>query len=178
MSEANRTYVEKLSGVKVNSGLPYPRLAEGLISGLGGFILIGLLWLLHNDLSLAAVFVIPFGASAVLVFGAPAAPFSQPRNVIGGHVVAALVGVAVMAIFNNSSWYVMAIANGLAIAAMVLTKTVHPPAGATSLLPIVGNITSFMWVLSPVLLGAIIIVVLGLLYNNLVKTRHYPAFWL
>jgi len=36
-----------------------------------------------------------FGASAVLVYGAPLAEFSQPRNLIGGSVLSALIGVAV-----------------------------------------------------------------------------------
>jgi CBS-domain-containing membrane protein len=60
---------------------------------------------------------------------------------------------------------------------MVATKTVHPPAGATALLPIISNITDYTWVILPVFVGTLIIVAVGLLYNNLWKKRKYPAWW-
>jgi len=60
---------------------------------------------------------------------------------------------------------------------MVATKTVHPPAGATVFLPILNNITSFVWPFLPVLVGAVIIVIIGVLYNNLWAKRRYPAYW-
>ncbi len=177
MSDQPLGYFEKWRGEKPKSGLPYPNALDVLISGLGGFIIVGLLYLLHADLKAILCFIIPFGASAVLIFAAPAVPFSQPRNVIGGHLIAALVGVTTMVLFKQNTWWVMAIANGVAIALMVATKTVHPPAGATALLPVVGPITSYTWVLAPVLLGALIIVAVGLLYNNLWRKRRYPAWW-
>ena len=152
-------------------------MSDVLISALGGFLVIAVLYLLHADLNVVLCFIIPFGASAVLVFAAPGAPFSQPRNLIGGHIISALVGVAVVNIFHQNIWWALAIANCLAIALMVATKTVHPPAGATALLPLVGNIESFSWVVVPVLLGCLIILVIGLIYNNIWKKRKYPVFW-
>jgi len=171
------TYFEKIKGEKTSSGLPYPKLRDVLIAGLGGFIIIALLQLLSTDWKTVLCFIVPFGASAVLVFAAPAAPFSQPRNVIGGHVLSALVGVILMNIFQQNTWWVLALANALAIMVMVATKTVHPPAGATVFLPILNNILDFTWVLVPVLVGTIIIVLVGLLYNNIWERRRYPAFW-
>jgi len=170
-------YIDKLKGEKTRSGLPYPSLRDILIAGIGGFLITSLLNLLHVEWKVLLCFIVPFGASAVLVFAAPAAPFSQPRNVIGGHVLSALVGVIIMTIFKTQSWWVLALANALAISLMVATKTVHPPAGATVFLPILSQITNFTWVLTPVLVGALIIVVLGLLYNNVWERRRYPAFW-
>ena len=177
MSDQPLGYFDKFKGEKPTSGLPYPKLFEVLISGLGGFVIMAIHYLLHADLEVILCFIIPFGASAVLVFAAPAAPFSQPRNVIGGHVIASLVGVTVAVLFKQNVWWTIAIANGVAIALMVATKTVHPPAGATALLPIISNITDYTWVILPVFVGTLIIVAVGLLYNNLWKKRKYPAWW-
>jgi len=177
MTVEGPTYIQKIKGEKTCSGLPYPKLKDVLIAGLGGFIIISLLYLLHAEWKVFLCFIVPFGASAVLVFAAPAAPFSQPRNVIGGHLLSALVGVIIMVIFKADTWWVLAIANAIAIMVMVATKTVHPPAGATVFLPILNNITSFVWPFLPVLVGAVIIVIIGVLYNNLWAKRRYPAYW-
>lgn len=167
---------EKLRGEKVRSGIAYPGLRDILVSGIGGLLVIGLLSFLSFELDFQT-FIVPFGASAVLVFAAPTAPFSQPRNVIGGHLISALSGMAAFALFDSSAWWVLAAANGLAIALMVATKTVHPPAGATSLLPVLNGVTSVSWPFAPVVLGAVILVLVGVLYNNVWKQRHYPTFW-
>ncbi|MDD4731596.1 MAG: HPP family protein [Desulfovibrio sp.] len=171
------SYWEKIKGEKIASGLPAPQLSDALASGVGGLLIIGVLYLLHGEFKLLPSFIIPFGASAVLVFAAPWAPFSQPRNVIVGHLVAAMVGVAIYSVFPLTSWLALALANGLAIFLMVLFKAVHPPAGATPLLPVLTGISDFTWLMAPVLTGSIIIVVIGVLYNNLIKKRRYPVFW-
>ncbi|MCZ7541524.1 MAG: HPP family protein [Anaerolineae bacterium] len=145
---------------------------------MGGLIIISLLQLLHTEWDVIQCFIIPFGASAVLVFAAPAAPFSQPRNVVGGHLISAAVGIAVYSIFKETSWWTLGIANGISIALMVATKTVHPPAGATSLLPVTAAMTNFDYLLSPVLVGCVLVLIVGLLYNNVWAKRRYPAFWL
>ena len=172
------SYLEKLKGVKFASGLPYPSWREILISGLGGLIIIALLQLVHTEWDAVECFIVPFGATAVLVFAAPAAPFSQPRNVVGGHLIAGLTGIVVYTLFKESAWWTLGLANGIAIALMVATKTVHPPAGATSLLPVLGAITNLDWLLSPVLVGCLIFLVVGILYNNVWAKRKYPAFWM
>ncbi len=179
MSEnAAPSYLEKFRGVKALSGLPYPSWQEILISGLGGLIIVALLQLVNTEWELVKAFIVPFGATAVLVFAAPAAPFSQPRNIIGGHLIAGLTGIVVYTIFKESTWWALALANGFAIALMVATKTVHPPAGATALLPVLNKITGLEWLVEPVLVGCLIFVVLGILLNNLWPKRRYPAFWL
>jgi CBS-domain-containing membrane protein len=175
--QATPSYVEKFKGAKTYSGIAYPKWHIPLISGLGGLITIAILQLTNTELELVSCFIVPFGASCVLVFAAPAAPFSQPRNVIGGHVLSALVGIAVWVIFKESAWWSLAIANGVAIAVMAVTKTIHPPAGATCFLPILSGTSAVKWAFWPVGLGAVIIVVLGLLYNNIYGERTYPAFW-
>lgn len=171
------SYLEKFKGTKMLSGIPYPKWYIPLISGLGGAIAIAVLQLLNTEADIVKCFIVPFGASCVLVFAAPAAPFSQPRNVIGGHVISALCGVAAYHICGEACWWSLALANGAAIALMAATKTIHPPAGATVFLPSIGCETSFSWALWPVGLGALFIVVVGLLYNNIFTDRSYPAFW-
>jgi len=167
----------KVLEAKVTSGIPYPNWREVLISGLGGLLIIGLLNFISLETDIVKAFIVPFGATAVLVFAAPAAPFSQPRNFIGGHLVSALSGVLIMSIFNETTWWTLALANCLAIILMVSTKTVHPPAGATALLPVVNSVTSFTWLITPVLVGCLIILVVALLYNNVWAKRKYPVYW-
>lgn len=122
-----------------------------------------------------------FGASAMLVFGAPHAPFAQPRNVIGGHMVSALIGVLVQQHAGGEPWLAAALAVALAVPAMHVTATLHPPGGATALLAVVGSpeIKSFGFgfVLYPVGLSVVVLVAVGVLYNNLCARRRYPLFW-
>ena len=80
-----------------------------------------------------------FGASAVLVYGVPMAEFSQPRNVIGGHVLSAFVGVTLYQIFGFESIWVCPLAVSLAIVAQQSTRTVHPSGGATALIAVIGG---------------------------------------
>lgn len=137
-----------------------------LVAGLGGFLAIGVLATINATEALPLL-IAPFGASCVLVFGAPASPFAQPRNVIGGHVVTALMGLMAVAIFGPGPLGIAA-GVGLAIAAMILTDTVHPPAGAN---PIVVALTQAGWpfIATPVLVGATAIVVMGLAYNRVAR---------
>jgi CBS-domain-containing membrane protein len=112
-----------------------------------------------------------------LVMGAPAAPFVQPRNVILGNVLSALVGVFVFRVCGQTTHWTLAIAIGAAMALMVATRTYHPPAAVTVLLPVLTEITDFAWAFVPVGIGAAIVVGIGILYNNVYAERQYPVFW-
>jgi CBS-domain-containing membrane protein len=117
-----------------------------------------------------------FGASAVLLFGATDSPLSQPRNLVGGHLVSAVVSVVVVALFGSSP-LTMAIGVGLAIFAMNLTHTTHPPGGATALIGVQGAAgPGFIFV--PVLAGALILLLTALFTNNVVYHRSYPKHWM
>jgi len=140
-----------------------------LIAGFGGFLTIAVLATINASETLPLL-IAPFGASCVLVFGAPASPFARPRNVIGGHLVTALMGLCAVTVLGTGPLGI-AVGVGLAIAAMMLTDTVHPPAGAN---PIVVAFSGASWsfLVTPVLLGAAWIVILGLAYNQLMpKSR-------
>ncbi len=125
-----------------------------------------------------------FGASAVLVYGAPLAEFSQPRNLVGGHVVSAIVGVTVFTLLGDQTILASPTAVSLAIVAMHFTRTLHPPGGATALIAIIGGAKvhslGYMYVLSPVLIGSILMLIVALLVNNMSSNpkRHYPVYWL
>ncbi|WP_141238132.1 HPP family protein, partial [Vibrio cholerae] len=101
----------------------------------------------------------PFGATAVLVFGVPNSPLAQPKNVIFGHLITAFIGV-IFTQYIGVSAISLAVATGLAVSAMLITKTTHPPAGANPLLIMLsGQGWSFLF--TPVLLGAVVIVLVG-----------------
>lgn len=117
-----------------------------------------------------------FGASAVLLFGANDSPLSQPRNLVGGHLVSATVAVIVVSLMGSTP-LTMALGVGLAIFVMNLTHTTHPPGGATALIGIQGG-AGPEFILVPVLLGATILLVTAIFTNNVVYHRSYPKHWL
>jgi CBS-domain-containing membrane protein len=123
-----------------------------------------------------------FGASAVLVYGAIKSPLAQPRNLIGGHVLSGLAGVACYQLFGNTVWLAAAMAVSLAIVVMLATKTLHPPGGATALIAVIGGTKihnlGFLYAFIPAGMGAVILLVIALFVNNLSKSRKYPEYWM
>ena len=123
-----------------------------------------------------------FGASAVLVYGAIRSPLAQPRNLIGGHMLSAVIGVAAFQCLGYMPWLAAALAVSIAIALMHLTKTLHPPGGATALIAVIGGDAvhnlGYLYVLIPVGLGAVVMLIIALLVNNLASNRRYPEFWI
>ncbi|MFZ5836419.1 MAG: HPP family protein [Pseudomonadota bacterium] len=153
---------------------PRPAMRAMAFAGLGGFAAIALTAFLTDRLSLPLILG-SFGASCVLVFGFPDAPFSQPRNVIAGHFISSLTGLAVLHLIGPQ-WWAVAIAVGLAIMLMMLTRTVHPPAGSN---PVIIFLMEPTWgfLIFPTLAGALILVAVALIYNNATRTARYPKYW-
>lgn len=122
-----------------------------------------------------------FGASAVLVYAAIKSPLAQPRNLLGGHVIAGLIGVACYRMFGDTLWIAGALASSIAIVAMLLTKTLHPPAGATALIAVIGgekiHSLGYLYAFIPAGLGALVLLIIALLVNNLSRGRRYPEYW-
>ncbi len=139
-------------------------------------------WWLGDNIS-TLYLVGSFGATAVLIYAAPRAELSQPRNVVGGHIISALVGVSVYQFLPFDLSLLSAIAVSFAIMAMQLTKTVHPPGGATALISVIGSSDvhqlGYWFVLFPIATGAVTMLLIALVINNLSKdpTRHYPSCW-
>ena len=154
---------------------PSPALKDVCLTGLGVAAAIAAL----GGLSLWAhspALIAPFGASAVIAFLIPESPFSQPRSIIGGHLTASLIGLAVAHLLPAGP-VAVGVAVGLAAIAMALTRTVHPPAGAD---PIVIALTSPGWsfLLAPVLLGAVLLTVAAVVFHRLRGHRAYPRYWI
>lgn len=155
---------------------------EHFWSFIGAFIGIGLIALLQSYQlpTTENIFLIgSFGASAVLVYGAIQSPLAQPRNLVGGHVVSAIVGVTVGKLLPDVIWLTAPTAVAFSIVAMQITRSLHPPGGATALIAVSGGqqITQlgYLYVLTPVFSGALILLLVALLFNNITKKRHYPV---
>lgn len=122
-----------------------------------------------------------FGASAVLAFGAPSSPLAQPRNLVGGHVLSALVGVTCQLLLSDDPVLAAGLAVSTAIALMHATRTLHPPGGATALIAVIGgpgiHSLGYWYVLLPCAAGAVCMLALALVTNNLGTRKRYPLFW-
>ncbi|MBI3518689.1 MAG: HPP family protein [Bacteroidetes bacterium] len=119
-----------------------------------------------------------FGATSVLIFGATNSPLAQPRNLIFGHLISAFIGVLIYKLIPDNMWLSSALAVSLSIVAMQITKTMHPPGGATALIANIGSekikALGFGYVLSPVLSGVLILFLVAITVNNIPKDRNYP----
>ena len=156
---------------------------ERVVSAIGGFTAILLIfhvsrWFLGaGDILL----IVPsMGASAVLLFAVPHGALSQPWNVLGGHVISATIGVS-CALLLPEPFVAASLAVGVAIGAMYYLGCIHPPGGATALTAVIGGDATralgYQFVLTPVLLNALVMVLVAVLFNYLFRWRRYPA-WL
>jgi CBS-domain-containing membrane protein len=176
-------YIKKMKGsTKSPPGVGVGELVWSWIGaaiGIGTCAYLSAKYFEPRDLSLL---IGSFGASAVLAYGAIKSPLAQPRNLVGGHIVSGLVGVACFQLFGTTIWIAAAMAVSLAIVAMLSTKTLHPPGGATALIAVIGgpkvHNLGFLYAFLPAGAGAVILMIVALLVNNLSKNRKYPEYWL
>ena len=145
------------------------------LAGLGGVIAMSLLGLLGATTQTTLVLG-SFGASCVLLFGFPDVPFSQPRNIVAGHFLSSLIGLAFLKLLGPS-WWEMGLATGTAISVMMMTRTVHPPAGSNPVIVFLSQ-PSWEFLLFPTLIGASVLVPVGLLFHNSTREARYPKYWL
>lgn len=176
-------YLGKMRG-RTLEGPPSVPLSEVLWSWLGACCGIGLLSFMNQAFLPSGdnlLLIGSFGASAVLVYGAPRAPLSQPRNLVGGHILSATIGVICFQALGFLPWLAAPLAVATAIAVMHLTRTLHPPGGATALIAVAGSdqihALGFLYILMPVGVGALTLLLVGLLVNNLPRQRQYPEHW-
>ncbi len=176
-------YFRKMSGT-TRGGPPRVNNEEVALSWIGAFLgIAAVAWVDHfffegTDLSLM---IGSFGASAVLVYGAVRSPLAQPRNLVGGHMLSAVVGVVCWKLLHQYPWLAESVAVATAIALMHLTRTLHPPGGATALIAVTGSPAihklGFLYVLMPATIGPLILLAVALLFNNLPASRRYPEIW-
>lgn len=146
---------------------------EAIMTFVGAFGGIGtcafLFCVCHQPLLIA-----PYGASAVLIYCATSVPLAQPRNVIFGHIIASIVGITCFNVLGGD-WYVMGLAVALAILAMMITGTVHPPAGATSLVCVMTKTSSYLFILKTIIPGVAILLTFAILSARIFPgVRPYP----
>ncbi|KAF7766097.1 hypothetical protein PUND_a1872 [Pseudoalteromonas undina] len=150
------------------------QIKSALIAGVfSTFVLAFLAWL--NYMGDYGIWLMaPFGATAVLVFGVPQSPLAKPKNVIGGHMLTAMIGV-VFSYYSADSAIMIGLAVGIAITLMMITKTIHPAAGANPIL-IIESSQSWDFLIMPVLAGTVFIVVCGFVatwfLQLLIETKH------
>ncbi len=152
------TFVARVRGSEA-----FCRSLDAVYAGLGGFLTIFVLAEMTTHLG-KILLIAPFGASCVLVYALPQSPLAQPRNVIGGHLVSTCIGLVVAALLGTTP-VAYGLGVGLAIAAMSLTRTLHPPAGAD---PIVVIMTGASWpfLFVPVLVGALVVVLMAAAFRR------------
>ncbi len=140
---------------------------KSIYAGVAATLAIAILAYLDRYFEGAIWLMAPFGASAVLVFGLPQSPLAQPKNVIIGHVLTATVGLLFVQFVGVQPWS-LGLATGVGISLMLLTKTTHPPAGANPILVMLLN-PGWGFLITPVLVGAIIIALIGYVYKKSLK---------
>ncbi len=176
-------YFRKMKGTTKSP--PAVSLSEIIWSWIGAFFGIASVAFINYNIFKGTDLVMvigSFGASAVLIYGAIRSPLAQPRNLIGGHIISAIIGVMTYKLLHNQMWLAAAVAVATAIAVMHATRTLHPPGGATALIAVIGSPKvhnlGYLYAVIPAGSGALIMLVVALLINNIPKTRQYPEYWI
>ena len=144
---------------------------EPIISALGAFLCISFIAFINSYDDFNIWLIPPFGATMVLVMAVHESPLAQPKNIFFGHILSALSGVLIY-FFLGMSFLSIGLAVAISVWAMMITKTIHPPAGANPIIAILGG-KGISFILLPVAVGALIIIVFAMIYNKILK-RNYP----
>ncbi len=182
-SKNDMEYFRKMKGTTKSP--PPVSLSEIIWSWIGAFFGIASVAFINYNIFEGTDLVMiigSFGASAVLIYGAIRSPLAQPRNLIGGHIISAIIGVTTYKLLHNQMWLAAAVAVATAIAVMHATRTLHPPGGATALIAVIGSPKihnlGYLYAVIPAGSGALIMLLVALLINNIPKTRRYPEYWI
>ena len=151
-----------------------------LLVGIGTGFTIGILAYITYESILSGTeyglwFMVSFGSTVINVFGFPKNRNSQPKNVLFGHLLSALVGIIFITFFE-ASFITLGLAVGVATMLMLALKITHPPAGGTVIMVMIGDV-SFRFLIFPVMVGAITIIIGGTIYNRVLLKRKYPLTW-
>ena len=158
-----------------------------LLGGIGAGVTIGILTYITFQSILAGTnyglwLAGSFGSSVVVVFGYPENEFSQPKNVLLGHLLCALVGIIFVTLFNitqdRSIFFItIGLAIGISVMLMMAFKITHPPAGGNTIVVMLTQ-NSFQFLIFPIMVGAITIIIGGVIYNRFILKKNYPLKWL
>jgi CBS-domain-containing membrane protein len=165
-------YLKKMKGeARKEDRIDY---VDSFVSAIGGLIAITMISFVIVYLGFPRA-VAPLGASCIIVFGAHKSPLSQPRNVIGGHLIATTVALMIGSLLGNSL-FIMGLVLAIVLILMTVTQTIHPPAAASALIAV--NFQEGWDFLIPIVIGTLLLVLISTIYNNLFQTRQYPKHWL
>ena len=153
------------------------KLIKSALAGLFSAITIGALTYLTYKTTFGLFLIASFGSTMVLLYGYPESPFAQPKNIFFGHLVTAVVGVAVLNFIPLPIYITIPLAVGLGVGLMIFLDITHPPAGGNPIIVIIGSV-SYDYLLSPIILGSIIVLVFGVLVNKFVLKKKYPQKWI
>jgi len=158
-----------------------------LLGGIGAGVTIGILGYITFQSILAGTnyglwLAASFGSSVVVVFGYPENEFAQPKNVLLGHLLCALVGIIFVTLFNitqdRSIFFItIGLAVGISVMLMMAFKITHPPAGGNTIVVMLTQ-DSFQFLVFPIMAGAITIIIGGVIYNRFILKKNYPLKWL
>ena len=138
-----------------------------------GLVIAGLTYL---DREVGTVVLLgTFGATSLLVFVYPDSPMSQPRSVLGAHIIGASMGLICLHNIGHQ-WWSLGIAVGLTVALMKFIGVIHPPATSN---PIVVFLSKATWpfLFAPTIAGALIIIFFALFYHNMTRENNWPNYW-
>ena len=149
------------------------QILKSILAGLFSAITIGALTYLTYKTPFGLFLIASFGSSMVLLYGYPESPFAQPKNIFFGHLLTAFVGIVVLKFVPFPLYIIIPIATGLGVCFMILLNVTHPPAGGNPIIVIIGSV-SFEYLISPIILGSIIVLVFGVTINRFILKKKYP----
>ena len=146
---------------------------QAILAGFFSVVTISALTLLTYKTELGIFLVASFGSTMVLLYGYPESPFAQPKNIFFGHLLTAFIGIIVLKFIPLPIYITIPLATGFGVCFMILLNVTHPPAGGNPIIVIIGSV-SFEYLISPIILGSIIVLLFGVVINRFVLKKKYP----
>ena len=146
---------------------------QSIFAGFFSVVTIGVLTLLTYKTDYGIFLLASFGSSMVLLYGYPASPFAQPKNVFFGHLTTSVVGLFFLNFIPLPIYIILPLAVGFGVGLMILLNVTHPPAGGNPIIVIIGSV-SFDYLFSPVITGSAIIIIFAIIINRLILRKSYP----
>ena len=148
-------------------------LKKSIISTIFSIITIGVLTLLTYKTEYGIFLIASFGSSMVLLYGYPESPFAQPKNIFFGHLLTSIVGIVFLNLIPLPIYITIPFAVGIGVGLMILLNVTHPPAGGNPIIVIMGSV-SLEYLITPVILGSLIILAFAIILNRLILKKKYP----
>tara|TARA_B110000263_G_scaffold161112_1_gene140087 strand:+ start:359 stop:823 length:465 start_codon:yes stop_codon:yes gene_type:complete len=149
------------------------QIKKASIAGLFSTITIGMLTLLTYKTEFGVFLIASFGSTMVLLYGYPESPFAQPKNIFFGHLLTSVVGIFFLYLIPLPLYVLIPLAVGFGVCLMIMFNFTHPPAGGNPIIVIMGSV-SLDYIVSPVIIGSIILIIFGIVLNRLILKKKYP----